>query len=87
MAQAHPRLAYAHFPTGRTAQWFGYLHRDGTVSTTIRAKCGKARSISHACSSIAGSCVRRCSQGNDADAAGSNELLIYKCDNWERTAR
>ena len=28
--------AYAHFPDQQHGEWFGYLHRDGTVSCSLK---------------------------------------------------
>jgi len=28
--------AYAHFPDRKNGEWFGYLHRDGTISSTLK---------------------------------------------------
>ncbi|MEI6217749.1 MAG: AGE family epimerase/isomerase [bacterium] len=33
--------AYAHFPDPEHGEWFGYLHRDGTVSTTLKGNMWK----------------------------------------------
>lgn len=33
--------AYAHFPDTKNGEWFGYLHRDGTVSSTIKSNFWK----------------------------------------------
>ncbi len=33
--------AYAHFPDRTHGEWFGYLHRDGTVSTTLKGNMWK----------------------------------------------
>jgi len=40
----HRRLhewAYAHFPDRENGEWFGYLHRDGTVSSTLKGNLWK----------------------------------------------
>ena len=33
--------SYAHFPDKKNGEWFGYLHRDGTLSSTIKGNCWK----------------------------------------------
>ena len=33
--------SYDHFPDRVNGEWFGYLHRDGTVSSTIKSNCWK----------------------------------------------
>lgn len=33
--------AYAHFPDPQYGEWFGYLHRDGSVSTTLKGNMWK----------------------------------------------
>lgn len=33
--------AYAHFPDPAHGEWYGYLHRDGTVSTTLKGNMWK----------------------------------------------
>lgn len=33
--------AYAHFPDSEFGEWFGYLHRDGTVSTQLKGNTWK----------------------------------------------
>src|SRR5690606_23106008 len=33
--------AYEHFPDPVHGEWFGYLHRDGTVSTTLKGNMWK----------------------------------------------
>ena len=33
--------AYTHFPDRENGEWFGYLHRDGTVSSTIKGNMWK----------------------------------------------
>ena len=33
--------AYAHFPDPEYGEWFGYLHRDGTVATTLKGNMWK----------------------------------------------
>jgi len=33
--------AYAHFPDRENGEWFGYLHRDGRVSTTLKGNLWK----------------------------------------------
>lgn len=33
--------AYAHFPDPEHGEWFGYLHRDGTVSTSLKGNMWK----------------------------------------------
>jgi N-acylglucosamine 2-epimerase len=33
--------AYAHFPDREHGEWFGYLHRDGTVSTRLKGNVWK----------------------------------------------
>ncbi|HEY3267859.1 MAG TPA: AGE family epimerase/isomerase [Armatimonadota bacterium] len=33
--------AYAHFPDGLHGDWFGYLHRDGTVATRVKGNMWK----------------------------------------------
>ncbi|MFH1614327.1 MAG: AGE family epimerase/isomerase [Planctomycetota bacterium] len=33
--------AYAHFPDKQNGEWFGYLHRDGTVSSTLKGNMWK----------------------------------------------
>jgi N-acylglucosamine 2-epimerase len=33
--------AYAHFPDARHGEWFGYLHRDGSVSTRLKGNMWK----------------------------------------------
>jgi N-acylglucosamine 2-epimerase len=43
-ARWHERLhdwAYAHFPDRVHGEWFGYLHRDGTVSTRLKGNLWK----------------------------------------------
>ena len=40
----HDRIhdwAYAHFPDRVNGEWFGYLHRDGTVSSTLKGNMWK----------------------------------------------
>jgi N-acylglucosamine 2-epimerase len=40
----HTRIhdwAYAHFPDKVNGEWFGYLHRDGTVSSTLKGNMWK----------------------------------------------
>ncbi|MFA5863938.1 MAG: AGE family epimerase/isomerase [Phycisphaerae bacterium] len=40
----HERIhdwAYAHFPDKKHGEWFGYLHRDGTVSCTLKGNMWK----------------------------------------------
>ena len=40
----HARIqkwAYAHFPDREHGEWFGYLHRDGTVSSTLKGNMWK----------------------------------------------
>ena len=39
-AQVHD-WAYAHFPDPEHGEWFGYLHRDGTVSTRLKGNVWK----------------------------------------------
>jgi len=39
-AQIHD-WAYAHFPDSEHGEWFGYLHRDGTVSTRLKGNVWK----------------------------------------------
>ncbi|MEE2825219.1 MAG: AGE family epimerase/isomerase [Planctomycetota bacterium] len=38
--QAH-RWAYQHFPDPEQGEWYGYLHRDGRVSTTLKGNLWK----------------------------------------------
>jgi len=33
--------AYAHFPDPEYGEWYGYLHRDGSVSTTLKGNMWK----------------------------------------------
>ena len=33
--------AYAHFPDPLYGEWFGYLHRDGTVATRLKGNMWK----------------------------------------------
>jgi N-acylglucosamine 2-epimerase len=33
--------AYAHFPDPEQGEWFGYLHRDGSVSSPIKGNIWK----------------------------------------------
>ena len=33
--------AYAHFPDKEHGEWFGYLHRDGAISSTVKGTCWK----------------------------------------------
>jgi N-acylglucosamine 2-epimerase len=33
--------AYAHFPDSACGEWFGYLHRDGRISSTIKGNTYK----------------------------------------------
>jgi N-acylglucosamine 2-epimerase len=33
--------AYAHFPDPVHGEWFGYLHRDGTISTRLKGSLWK----------------------------------------------
>jgi N-acylglucosamine 2-epimerase len=33
--------SYAHFPDPLYGEWFGYLHRDGTVSTRLKGNMWK----------------------------------------------
>ncbi len=33
--------AYAHFPDAQYGEWFGYLHRDGSVATTLKGNMWK----------------------------------------------
>ena len=33
--------AYAHFPDHENGEWFGYLHRDGRLSTTLKGNYWK----------------------------------------------
>jgi N-acylglucosamine 2-epimerase len=43
-AQWHNRVhewAYAHFPDRQYGEWFGYLHRDGTISTRLKGNLWK----------------------------------------------
>ena len=43
-SQWHAKLhnwAYAHFPDKINGEWFGYLHRDGTVSSTLKGNMWK----------------------------------------------
>jgi N-acylglucosamine 2-epimerase len=43
-ARAHAMIhdwAYAHFPDRLHGEWFGYLHRDGTVSTRLKGNMWK----------------------------------------------
>jgi N-acylglucosamine 2-epimerase len=43
-ADWHERVhewAYAHFPDPRHGEWFGYLHRDGSVSTRLKGNLWK----------------------------------------------
>jgi N-acylglucosamine 2-epimerase len=43
-ARAHAMVhdwAYAHFPDRAHGEWFGYLHRDGTVSTRLKGNMWK----------------------------------------------
>ena len=43
-ARWHERVhqwAYAHFPDPVHGEWFGYLHRDGTVSTRLKGNLWK----------------------------------------------
>lgn len=43
-AQWHARIhdwSYAHFPDRKNGEWFGYLHRDGTLSSTIKGNFWK----------------------------------------------
>jgi N-acylglucosamine 2-epimerase len=43
-ADRHRRVhdwAYAHFPDREHGEWFGYLHRDGTVSTRLKGNMWK----------------------------------------------
>jgi len=40
----HKRLhdwSYAHFPDRQNGEWFGYLHRDGTLSSTVKGNYWK----------------------------------------------
>lgn len=40
----HERIfnyAFGHFPDGEHGEWYGYLHRDGTVSTRLKGNCWK----------------------------------------------
>jgi len=39
--QAHD-WAYAHFPDTRHGEWYGYLHRDGTLSTDLKGNLWKS---------------------------------------------
>ena len=39
--EAAHRWAYAHFPDPLYGEWFGYLHRDGSVSTSIKGNLWK----------------------------------------------
>jgi N-acylglucosamine 2-epimerase len=43
-AQWHDRVhewAYTHFPDRQYGEWFGYLHRDGTISTRLKGNLWK----------------------------------------------
>ena len=43
-AKWHRKLhdwAYAHFPDHKNGEWFGYLHRDGSVSSTLKGNMWK----------------------------------------------
>ena len=51
--------AYAHFPDPLYGEWFGYLHRDGTVSTPLKGNMWKGPSTCRGCSGTAGSGWRR----------------------------
>jgi len=35
------KWAYAHFPDNKNGDWFGYLHRDGTISCTLKGNMWK----------------------------------------------
>ncbi len=42
--QWHQRIhdwSYAHFPDRENGEWFGYLHRDGSISTTLKGNMWK----------------------------------------------
>ena len=34
--------SFGHFPDKENGEWFGYLHRDGTLASTIKSNCWKA---------------------------------------------
>ncbi|MCP4811465.1 MAG: N-acylglucosamine 2-epimerase, partial [Planctomycetaceae bacterium] len=38
--QAH-QWAYAHFPDRELGEWYGYLHRDGRISTPLKGNLWK----------------------------------------------
>ena len=46
---------WAHLKDKKYPEWYGYLHRDGTVAQPARATSSRARSTSRACSSRRGS--------------------------------
>ena len=39
---------FAHFPDPVHGGWYGYLHRDGSLSTPLKAGCGRASFTRHA---------------------------------------
>jgi N-acylglucosamine 2-epimerase len=42
--QWHQRIhdwSYAHFPDNKNGEWFGYLHRDGSISSTLKGNMWK----------------------------------------------
>jgi N-acylglucosamine 2-epimerase len=44
-AQWHQQVhdwAYAHFPDPEHGEWYGYLHRDGRISTTLKGNLWKS---------------------------------------------
>ena len=43
-ARWHQRVhdwSYAHFPDSQYGEWYGYLHRDGSVSTPLKGNMWK----------------------------------------------
>ena len=51
--------AHAHFADPVHGEWFGYLHRDGRVSTRLKGNMWKGSSTCRGCSGTAGSASRR----------------------------
>jgi len=51
--------AYAHFPDPEYGEWFGYLHRDGRISTRLKGNLWKGPFHLPGCSSSAGRCLNR----------------------------
>ena len=46
--------AYAHFPDSEYGEWFGYLHREGSISSTLKETFGKGPSTCLACNCLPG---------------------------------